>query len=185
MGRARIACLLLAAGLVGIGVARADQNDPRLGTLFEVLKAASNPLEGYVVERQIWQIWLAAEDPEVDRLMAAGIAAMGVGKYADALQAFDRVVELAPDFAEGWNKRATVLYLMQDFEASMADVARTLALEPRHFGALSGLGLIEIEREHEEQALDAFERALAIYPQMTGPRANAEYLRKRIQDRSI
>ncbi|MGD9744658.1 MAG: tetratricopeptide repeat protein, partial [Dongiaceae bacterium] len=71
------------------------------------------------------------------------------------------------------------------YEASMADIDRTLALEPRHFGALSGLGLIQMTLEHDEEALDAFERALAIHPQMSGPRANVELLKERLKGKTI
>ena len=96
-----------------------------------------------------------------------------------------RIVEIAPDFAEGWNKRATLFYLLGQFDASMTDIDHTLELEPRHFGALSGLGLIQMILEHDEQAVDAFERALSIHPQMTGPRANIEVLKERIKSKSI
>lgn len=187
MKRNVITAAILAGALLSATIhdGRADQNDPRLDSLFGLLKTASNPIEGRLVEVQVWEIWLASDDAEVNRLMESGVAAMNGADYGEALKAFDRMVELAPAFAEGWNKRATLFYLMGDLEASMADIDRTLALEPRHFGALAGLGLVEMRREHEEEALAAFERALAVHPQMTGPRANAAYLKRRIQDRSI
>jgi tetratricopeptide (TPR) repeat protein len=105
--------------------------------------------------------------------------------YAAALVAFDRTVTLAPGFAQGWNKRATVLYLLGQYEQSLLDCDKVLELEPRHFGALSGMGLIYMALDEPELALEAFERALAVDPTMPGPRHNAEALRQSIKDRDI
>jgi tetratricopeptide (TPR) repeat protein len=167
------------------GPARSDQNDPSLPGLFDRLKTTTDPFEARQVEGQIWETWMVCEDPEVNRLMAEGIEAMATVDYPTALKAFDHIVTIAPNFAEGWNKRATVLYLMGDFDRSIQDVDKTLALEPRHFGALSGLGLIETELNHEEEALDAFQRALAINPHMPGAQRQADELRRHIKDREI
>ena len=95
------------------------------------------------------------------------------------------MVVIAPDFAEGWNKRATVHYLMGNYDKSLSDVAKTLALEPRHFGALSGRGLIYIELEDEKRALEAFEEALAIHPNLVSAAINAKALRERLRKREI
>lgn len=177
--------LVLAAVCLGAPAARSDQNDPSLPALFDRLKTAVNPFEARRIEGVIWDTWMASDDAEVNRLMAAGIEAMATVDYKAALEAFDRIVALAPAFAEGWNKRATVLYLMGEYTASIADVDKTLALEPRHFGALSGLGLIQTELEHEEEALEAFEQALAINPNMPGAQRQADELRRHIRDREI
>jgi tetratricopeptide (TPR) repeat protein len=95
------------------------------------------------------------------------------------------VVQLAPGFAEGWNKRATALYLLGRFDDSIKDIDKTLALEPRHFGALSGLGLCNAQLDKEKEALDAFEKALSINPNMPGIREDAENLKKSIAQKSI
>jgi tetratricopeptide (TPR) repeat protein len=174
------ACLLLLAP-----ASRADQTDARLPDLFARLKAAPTEAAADPIEAEIWNIWTDAEDTELDRLMGEGIAAMNARDPKTALEDFTKLTRLAPDFAEGWNKRATLLYLLGQYEASMADIDRTLALEPRHFGALSGLGLIQMTLEHDEEALDAFERALAIHPQMSGPRANVELLKERLKGKTI
>lgn len=179
---AAIAAILLVASNPFAG---ADQTDPRLPVLFEQLKAAKTLEEAKPLETEIWSIWTVSDDAEVNRLMAEGISAMNLMDPKTALKDFTRVVEIAPDFAEGWNKRATLFYLLGQFDASMEDIDRTLELEPRHFGALSGLGLIQMMLEHDEQAVDAFERALSIHPQMTGPRANIEVLKERIKAKSI
>ena len=179
---AAIATILL---LASDPFADADQKDSRLPALFDQLKAAATAEEAKPVEMQIWSIWTASENAEVNRLMAEGTAAMSMQDPKTALEDFTRIVEIAPDFAEGWNKRATLFYLLGQFDASMADIDHTLELEPRHFGALSGLGLIQMMLEHDEQAVDAFERALSIHPQMTGPRANIDVLKERIKSKSI
>jgi tetratricopeptide (TPR) repeat protein len=178
-----LGALLLASALAG--AAAADQRDPRLDPLFQRLHDATTPDDAEWTELQIWNIWLNAPDAEVNAIMHEGVSQMSTGDYAKALKAFDVVVTRAPDFAEGWNKRATVYYLMGDYAASIKDVEKTLALEPRHFGALSGLGLINAELGNEEAALDAFEKALAINPNMDGVKRNAADMRERIEGRSI
>ena len=122
-------------------------------------------------------------DTAVDRLMAQGIVAMQEAHYDLALRAFDRMVEQAPDFAEGWNKRATVHYLMGDWTASVLDIERTLALEPRHFGALFGLGLIYDALEQPEAALRSYQAALDLNPNSESARVRIEELRRQLQGR--
>ena len=155
----RHALLGLAAVLVaGLAVApaAADQNDPRLDSLFGQLQAAPSPLQASLVEAQIWSTWLQTESPTVNLLMRQGLEAMSLNRYQDSLDILSNVVEIVPDYAEGWNKRATVLFLMQRYRDSIVDVERTLTLEPRHFGALSGLGLIYNALGEEAKALDAW-----------------------------
>ena len=119
-----------------------DQTDPRLDQLFADLKSVAGPAEAAPVENRIWTIWHETSDESVDTLMKKGIERMGRGDFRTALAAFTHVVEAAPDFAEGWNKRATVHFLMENYKESLADIVKTLELEPRHFGALSGRGLV-------------------------------------------
>ena len=109
-------------------------------------------------------IWHESGREDVDRLMEAGIEEMGSGRLRESIATFARIVGLAPEFAEGWNKRATAYYLAGELDASIRDVERTLALEPRHFGALSGLGLIYLARDDELGALRAFEATLKVHP---------------------
>ena len=117
--------------------------------------------------------------------MKTGVASMNSGQFSAALEAFDKIVVLAPKFAEGWNRRATLHYFMGSYEASLKDIAKTLELEPRHFGALSGRGLVYTKLDDLERALDSFEAALEVYPQMIGPRNNAEAIRKILKKREI
>jgi tetratricopeptide (TPR) repeat protein len=173
------AFLLLFAALP----ARADQNDARLPALFERLHSADAATAANLRE-QIWEIWFAANEAEVDQLMEMGEMAMGSGQLPMAVAMFDAVIERRPEFAEGWNRRATAYYLLGAFERSEADVARVLQLEPRHFGALSGLGLINTARERYDAAIAAYERALAVDPNLPGARINLDTLRRR-QGRGI
>ena len=136
---ARIVAVALMGALWGQpGWAR--QDDPKLDSLFAALQSAERPANLSGIEIEIWRIWLDSGDATLDAVMAEGIRAMNGGDHAGALVSFNVLVESAPDFAEGWNKRATLYWLMGDFEASVADIDATLALEPRHFGALSGTG---------------------------------------------
>ena len=169
---------------MGFG-ASADQRDPRLDKLFAQLKAAATDEDGMAIESQIWDIWMKSGDENVDALMSIGVAAMDNSDLTQAYQAFDRIVHLAPNFAEGWNKRATVLYYMGRYKESLADIEKTLALEPRHFGALSGRGLCDVELKHEKEALDAFDQALAIDPHMPMIRQAVEEIKKSLADKSI
>ena len=175
---------LLFACAVGLAAAWAGQDDPRLGGLFDRLKVAKSVTEAEPIEAEIWHLWSQSDVEEVNLLMGLGVTAMSRQDYRTALSLFDQMVGIAPGFSEGWNKRATVYYLMGDFEHSLADVDRTLSLE-RHFGALSGMGLIYLAQEENEKALRAFERALAVDPNMPGPLHYVEELRRRLEGEPI
>jgi tetratricopeptide (TPR) repeat protein len=182
--RLAASCLAILATLL-IAVpgtpAGADQDDPRLDGLFDRLQHTPDPAEAHALEQRIWGLWLESDDAAVDRLMQQGIFALQGQHYATALQAFDRMVEQAPDFAEGWNKRATVHYLMGNWRASVRDIQRTLALEPRHFGALFGLGLIYDALEEPEAALRSFEATLTLNPHSESTRQMVEQLRRQLR----
>ena len=170
-------------GAAGTGLA--DQRDPRLEDLFDRLKAAPDVRIAEVVAANIWAIWGEVADGAAALLLRDGVSAMGRRDLRTALAKFDQIVAIAPEFAEGWNKRATVNYLVGNYHDSLADIDKTLALEPRHFGALSGRGLVYLELEEEKLALESFEAALEVYPLMPGANFNAEVLRKRIGGKDI
>ncbi len=157
---------------------QADQTDPDLPALFAMLQAAPSPAVAAPIERGIWLRWTRSDDPAATALMEAAGAAMATEDFDAALAALDRLVALAPDYAEGWNRRATVYYLIGRPQASLADIERVLALEPRHFGALSGRGLCLLSLERADEAAAAFAAALAVNPQMAGVKANLEALRR-------
>lgn len=177
--RILLTALLLTAAIHPI---RADQRDPQLSTLFALLAEAPTPAVAEPVEREIWLRWTQHDDPAVAALMAEAGLAMAVDDLDQALAALDRVVAMAPDFAEGWNRRATVFYLAGRPQVSLADIERVLALEPRHFGALAGRGLCLIALDRPAEAAEAYAAALAIHPQMQGARQRLDTLRRGLGD---
>lgn len=179
------AIALILALVLPVATAGADQTDPRLEKLFEQLGSTKSAQEAQPLEFAIWRIWTHSSDGAVKDLMEEGLRAMQAQDYTRALRYFDQMVAIAPDFAEGWNKRATVYYLIDDYDNSLADIDRTLALEPRHFGALSGQGLVYAALDKKEEALHAFESALSVHPNMIGAKRNAEVLRKILKDQEI
>ena len=171
--------------VAGAGSTPADQKDMRLPQLFDALKAAPSSEEAATVEAKIWAIWLEAHDPAIDKLMEEGSEAMAAQQFGTALAKFNAIIEQRPDFAEGWNKRATLYYLMGDYEHSLADIDHTLELEPRHVGALSGLGLVNMQMEREAAAADAFERVLTIEPQSVSAKRNLTIVKDILKRKSI
>ena len=180
-----IYAIVLLLLLVPASSATGDQTDSRLEELFAQLKTIGDPGTARALEITIWQIWIESDDQAVELLMEDGMAAMSRRDYQRALGKFDQIVRIAPEFAEGWNKRATVHYLVGNYGESLSDIEKTLALEPRHFGALSGRGLVYVALEEEELALESFEAALEVHPLLPGARFNAAALRKRLEDREI
>ncbi len=184
MLRLRLIVLIIAAAAAAAS-ARADQTDKRLDALFGQLAAAKDARQGGSLAGKIWQIWLETQNGDAKALLAEGIEEMDGEDYNAALRDFDKLVVLAPTFAEAWNRRATLLYLMDDLDGSVRDIERTLELEPRHFGALSGLGLIYMQLGKDEAALKAFKRALEINPYLSGAKQHIEALEKRLRNRAI
>jgi len=183
--RRTFAWLAAAATLSFATVGLANQSDPRLPGLFDRLKAAASPEEAADAEGRIWAIWHVSGDETIDRMMAEGVNAMTFRDLDRALAVFDAMVGKAPNFAEAWNKRATVRYLRGEYRGSIADIERTLALEPRHFGALSGLGLVHLAQGNEAEALGAFDRALAVHPHLAGAETHIRALREKLKGRGI
>ncbi len=159
--------------------------EDKLDELFAELRQVATPEEARPIEDAIWELWLESGDVELDSLMLFGMSAIEVGNLAAALATFDQLIETAPDYAEAWNKRATVHYLMGNLEASVADIAHTLTLEPRHFGALSGLGLIYVSIGKDKAALKAFEQAQALDPHLEGLDSLIAKTRLRLEGRGI
>lgn len=117
-------------------------------------------------EASMWEIWSRSGDEEVDRLFTLGLAQMTASQGEAAVQTFSRIIRERPDFAEGWNKRATLYYLLGDYERSLADCQEVMKRNPYHFGALSGYGMIYLRLGEPETALGYFQRALAINPNL-------------------
>ncbi len=157
-----------------------SQNGSRLDELFANLLTEENPALIRSIESQIWRIWLEVDEPATQGELTRGMEAMNAGDTRTALDAFKAVVEASPDFAEGWNKRATLYYLMGDHAASIADIERTLALEPRHFGALSGLALIHEAAGRWFDALEALDQVRRIHPRMPGLEERLDHISKQL-----
>jgi tetratricopeptide (TPR) repeat protein len=117
-------------------------------------------------EQSVWRVWSRSGDPETDRMLAAGVEEMELGLYSEAIHTFSNVIERSPDFAEGWNKRATVLFLSGDLRRSLADCDEVMKRNPQHFGALSGYGQIYFRLEEYEKAIEYFRRALEVNPNL-------------------
>jgi len=134
-------------------------------------------------EQALWRIWARSGDPEVDRLYQTGIEQMNAGDLQRSIVTFTRIIELKPDFAEGWNKRATLYFLVGDLRKSLADCDEVMKRNPYHFGALSGYALIYTRLEYYDRALEYSRRALAINPNLVGVRQNVELLERLLEQR--
>lgn len=130
------------------------------------------------VENQIWTLWAHSGSAAMDLLLARGREAMGSGDMDAAIEHFTALTDHAPDFAEGWNARATAYFLAGMFGPSIQDIQRTLVLNPRHFGALSWLGMILAQLDMPQEALDAYRAALAINPQKSSIQITIDQLEK-------
>ena len=181
MWKALVAWLLL---LLPAALA-ADQSDPRLDAMFERLRATEDSVEAEHLTTEIWRIWRQTGDLDAARLMREGLRAMDENRYRSALESFDALIREQPEFAEAWNRRATLYFLMGEYAESVDDILHVLELEPRHFGALSGLGLIYMQLGDNQAALASFEQALKINPHLPGARANIAHIRQVIRDQTI
>lgn len=137
-----------------------------LDFLFGALKAAPDSDSAKAVEQRIWAQWIVSKSDTTNLLMTRVKTATEAKDYELALKLLDAVIQLKPNYVEGWNRRATIHYMQKDFGGAMLDLEHVLRLEPRHFGALTGLGLIMQEIGNDKLALDAFRRALAVYPRL-------------------
>jgi len=172
-------CLAIVSG--GSGVVSADQNDPLLDSLFDDLAKAEDASQAARLESRIWQLWLQVPEGVPQQLIKDVESAMRSANLEAALTAADLLIEADPEYAEAWNKRATVRYLAGDYDGSVADIRQTLALEPRHFGAISGLGLIFLRQGDKPAALAAFEHVLEISPSSGNARASVERVRRELE----
>jgi tetratricopeptide (TPR) repeat protein len=156
-----------------------------LDFLFGALKAAPDEASAKHVEGRIWALWSQTTSDTTALLMARSKVAMDAKQYDVALKLLDAVVRLRPDYVEGWNRRATIYYLKNDYAHSLDDIEQVLAREPRHFGALAGLGMIMQELGDDKRALDAFRRALAINPHLDKVPDLIKSLSEKVEGRDI
>jgi tetratricopeptide (TPR) repeat protein len=150
--------------------------------LHERLRDQSALVREYA-EQGLWALWSRSGDAAIDSLMARGVDEMQAGNHTAAIATFSEVVKRKPDFAEGWNKRATVYYLAGDYKRSIADCDQVLKRNPNHFGALSGLGQIYFQLERYEDSLTWFRKALEVNPNMLGVEFNIKGIERLLQDK--
>jgi tetratricopeptide (TPR) repeat protein len=186
--------LLLTAFLLGMppdaAMAQAAVAPPSgtaraLDTAFDKLKNATAREQARRIEREIWTLWMQSGNDEVDALMLQALELSNLRQFEASLRILDAVVIKAPKFAEGWNRRATVLYLIGDYKRSLSDIERVLELEPRHFGAISGIALISLAQGNKKAALDAFRRVVRIHPFSRGVKQAIESLAREVEGKKI
>ena len=156
----------------------------KLDGLFDRLKTADEG-EASRIEREIWLEWSRSGSPAEDLLLQRGKDAMDLGDYPAAIEHFTAIIDHDPDFAEAWNARATAYYMSGEFGPSVADIAKVLTLNPRHFGALSGLAMILEETGKTDKALEAYKAALAIHPHLQGAAEAVERLEKEAEGQEL
>ena len=176
--RTSLAGLLALAIVPAVGLA--DQSDQRLDAMFAELLATQDDAAARQLQGQIWQIWYEHDDTAIVLLMRQGRGAMNRQDFRAAERSFDQVVTIAPDYAEGWNARATLYYLMGRYDDSLGDIDKTLALEPRHFGALSGLAMIRMAQDRPHDAREALRRMLEVHPHADSARRRLERIERRL-----
>jgi tetratricopeptide (TPR) repeat protein len=161
----------------------AGHGTPADAALLQQRLRDDNPYVRDVAERALWQLWSHSGDAEVDALLARGVEQMQGQHLDEAIATFSEVIRRNPDFAEGWNKRATALFLAGEYRKSLADCEEVMKRNPLHFGALSGYGQIYFQLEQYEKAIEYWERALRVNPNLAGIELNIEAARELIARR--
>jgi tetratricopeptide (TPR) repeat protein len=153
--------------------------------LFEALKVAPDDESAKAIENRIWALWLASGSDTADLLMSRVKQATEAKNLDLAIRLLGAIIEIRPNYVEAWNRRATLYFLKKDYNNAMADIREVLAREPRHFGALAGLGTILVEFGDEKHALDALRKALEIHPRLAGIADEVRSLKEKVEGRDI
>ena len=163
----------------------ADDRVKELNKLFKDLKTMNYSIASKI-EQEIWQIWSThPNDKNLTMLLNKGSSLVNELKYNQAIDIFSKAINLDPLWAEAWNKRATVFYLSGNFEKSQNDIDKVLELEKRHFGALAGQGLVNIQLKNYNKAIKSYEKAKKIYPTMKSPDMMINQIKELIKKQSI
>ena len=172
--------------LCGNVAAYSNDRDVRLNQLFEQLIKSNNNSVAFEIEMKIWNIWSThPNQKELTESLAKGSNLMSRGELGKAYKIFSIIIDSDPDWPEGWNKRATVLYLMGRYQESLEDIDEVLKHESRHFGALSGQGLVQTALENYEKAIKSYEAVQKIYPSIKSAEVMIPQLKKLIKDNAI
>ena len=164
---------------------KANEQQKQLEKLFNDLKVDNFSLAN-VVEQKIWKVWSThPNSKDLTMMLTLGSDFVNNKELEKAIEIFSNVIDLDPSWAEAWNKRATVYYMIGEFEKSQADINKVLELESRHFGALAGQGLVNIELKNYEKAIKSYQQAQEIYPSMQSPNIMIEKIKKLIKKQSV
>ena len=170
----------------GNTIAEFNDRDIKLNQLFDQLKKSNNVSKALEIEIKIWNIWSTHPTQEkLTQSLARGSDLMSKGKLVSAYKIFSAIIKSEPNWAEGWNKRATVLYLMGRYQDSLNDIDEVLKRETRHFGALSGQGLVQIKLENYEEAIKSYQAAQKIYPSIKAAKIMIPQLEELIKGNAI
>ena len=170
---------------LGLSEVFADERRKQLDKLFNELKI-NNPALTFEAEQKIWEIWSThPKKNELTLMLSEGSTLVKDDKLNEAVNIFTKVIDLDPSWAEAWNKRATVLYLLGEFQKSQNDIDKVLELEERHFGALAGQGLVNIQLKNYDKAIMSYEKAQKIYPTMKSPKIMIKEIKELIKQQSI
>ena len=159
-----------------VSISQADQNDPKLEILFNDLSQTQSEMKAQPILLEIWSIWSVAIDTKTQEKFDAGNQLMSKRQYNESILMFSDAINLQPTFAEAWNKRATVNYIIGNYEESISDIFSTLELEPRHFGALDGLAQIYMLQNKYFKAAQVYRKILEILPYNKKAIMHLEYL---------
>ena len=179
-------CIFLFILFFGNTVVKSADRDEELNQLFNKLKKINNTSKALEIEIKIWNIWSThPTDEKLTQSLAKGSDLMSKGELKSAHKIFSAIIESSPDWAEGWNKRATALYLMGRYQDSLKDIDEVLKRESRHFGALSGQALVQIELQNYEQALKSYQAVQKIYPSIKAAKIMIPQLQELIKGEAI
>lgn len=156
-----------------------------LDFLFGALKVAPNEESAKAIEERIWAVWMVSPSDTTNLLMSRVRTAVEQKDADLALKLLDGIVKIRPDYVEAWNRRATLYYMKKDYGRALADIREVLRREPRHFGALSGLGLILQDIGDDKHALEAYRRAIDVYPRLQRIPDLVKDLQQKVEGRDI
>ena len=181
----RIFLLVLFLSFLSITNIFSEERENELNKLFIDLKVDNINL-AFKTEQKIWKIWSThPTDKNLTVIMQKGSNLININKPNDAINIFTNLIDLDPYWAEAWNKRATVFYLIGEYQKSQNDIDKVLELEKRHFGALAGQGLVNIKLKNYEKAIQSYEKVQQIYPSMQSPKIMIEQIEELIKKQSI
>ena len=177
--------IIIIINIILFSKALANDREKELKLLFKELKTGSAELM-HLTEKKIWDIWSThPTDKKLTEILSEGSTYVNNNQLNKAIEVFSKVINLDPTWAEAWNKRATVLYMIGEYQKSQKDIDKVLELEERHFGALAGQGLVNIKLQNYEKALQSYQKVEKIYPAMKSPKIMIRSIKKLIKEQSI